>query len=251
MAKQKGIIKLEGTLGDITFLRTKDGYQAREKTSVDANRIATDPAFSRTRENNAEFGRAGIAGRILRAAFRPELENAADGRMLSRLIQQMMKVLQQDITNFRGSRTVTNGKLDLLQGFEFNINGKLGGVVFAPYTTTVNRVEGTLEVNFEDFIPAKEIAAPPGTTHFKIITAAAEVDFEAGKSIVGRSDSGLLPWENTSSGVISLSNSITPNSTLPLFLLLGMEFLQEVNGVQYLLNNGSFNSLTLVKVSVA
>ena len=63
MARQKGIIKLDGTIGDITFYKSKDGYLAREKGGIPADRIANDPAFQRTRENGAEFGRAGKAGR--------------------------------------------------------------------------------------------------------------------------------------------------------------------------------------------
>jgi len=58
MARQSGIIPLKGTIGNITFYKTKAGHLAREKGGVDAGRIATDPAFIRTRENGAEFGRA-------------------------------------------------------------------------------------------------------------------------------------------------------------------------------------------------
>jgi hypothetical protein len=71
MARQKGIIKLKGTIGDITFYKTQDGHLAREKGGIDASRIASDPAFQRTRENGSEFGRAGKAGKILRTALRP------------------------------------------------------------------------------------------------------------------------------------------------------------------------------------
>lgn len=93
MAQQKGIIKLRGTIGDITFYKTKDGHMAREKGGVDAKRIANDPAFQRTRENGAEFGRAGKAGKILRASIRTLLLNSADSRMVSRLTQSMIKVI--------------------------------------------------------------------------------------------------------------------------------------------------------------
>ena len=55
MARQKGIIKLKGTIGDITFYKTQDGHLAREKGGIDASRIASDPAFQRTRENGSEF----------------------------------------------------------------------------------------------------------------------------------------------------------------------------------------------------
>ncbi|HEY0092582.1 MAG TPA: hypothetical protein VGB43_08860, partial [Flavobacterium sp.] len=63
MARQKGIIKLKGTMGGITFYKTSlDGHLAREKGGIEASRIASDPAFQRTRENGSEFGRAGRAG---------------------------------------------------------------------------------------------------------------------------------------------------------------------------------------------
>ena len=70
MASQKGIIKLAGTIGNITFYKTQDGYLAKEKTSLDATRIATDPNFVRTRENGVEFGHACRVGGIFRTAFR-------------------------------------------------------------------------------------------------------------------------------------------------------------------------------------
>ena len=84
MARQKGIMKLEGTIGDVSFYKTSDGYLAREKGGVDADRIKNDPAFARTRENITEFGKAGRAGRVLRTAFRLLLQNAADKKVTSR-----------------------------------------------------------------------------------------------------------------------------------------------------------------------
>jgi hypothetical protein len=110
MARQKGIIKLNGTIGDITFYKSKDGYLAREKGGVPADRIANDPVFQRIRENGAEFGRAGLAGKVLRNALRNLLQNAADSKMVSRLSQEMVKVIQKDITNPRGLRNVMTEK---------------------------------------------------------------------------------------------------------------------------------------------
>ncbi len=59
MARQKSILPIEGTIQNITFFKSKDGYMAKEKSEISADKIATDPVFERTRENNAEFGRAG------------------------------------------------------------------------------------------------------------------------------------------------------------------------------------------------
>jgi hypothetical protein len=249
MARQKGIIKLDGTIGDITFYKSKDGYLAREKGGVPADRIANDPAFQRTRENGAEFGRAGKAGKILRTAIRGMLQNASDSKMVSRLTSEMVKVIQEDVTNTRGQRNVIDGEAELLEGFEFNINGKLGTTLYAPYTATINRVTGDLAVNIPAFVPLNMIAAPGGATHFKIVSAGAEVDFENETFVVDTSASAVLPWDTTATAVLSLSNSVTANSTAPLFVVLGVEFYQEVNSQMYPLKNGAFNALAIVKVS--
>jgi hypothetical protein len=92
------------------------------------------------------------------------------------------------------------------------------------------------------------IAAPSGTTHFKIISAGAEVDFETETFVVDTKSSAVLPWDETPSVLLNLKNMVTPNSTHPLFLALGVEFYQEVNGENYPLRNGAFNPLAIVMV---
>lgn len=249
MAKQKGIIKLRGTIGDITFYKTQDGHLAREKGGIDADRIKNDPAFQRTRENGSEFGRAGKAGKVLRTAMRVLLLNSADSRMVSRLMQSMIKVIQADAVNERGLRNVIDGEAELLTGFEFNIRGKLGTSLFAPYTCAIDRVTGEISVNIPSFIPLNMLSAPSGTTHFKIISAGAAVDFEQEDFVVASSETAILPWDTTDTAVINQVNTVTANSTKPLFLALGVEFYQQVNGSMYSLKNGAYNPLALVQVS--
>lgn len=248
MARQKGIIKLKGTIGDITFYKTQDGHLAREKGGIDASRIKNDPAFQRTRENGSEFGRAGKAGKILRTALRPLLINSADGRMVSRLTQAMVKVIQADLISDRGLRNVIDGEAELLFGFEFNIRGKLGTSLFAPFVGAIDRVTGEITVDLASFIPSNMIAAPSGTTHFKVISGGAEVDFEAETFVVATSETAILPWDTTPTAVISQVNAVTPASTKPLFLALGVEFYQQINGTMYPLKNGAFNPLSIAKV---
>ena len=57
MARQDSIIKLNGTIDGISFYKSKDGHLARKAGGVSKARIASDPAFIRTRENGSEFGR--------------------------------------------------------------------------------------------------------------------------------------------------------------------------------------------------
>ncbi|WP_413998141.1 hypothetical protein ACMDB5_10110 [Flavobacterium sp. W1B] len=249
MAKQRGIIKLRGTIGDITFYKTKDGHLAREKGGVDAKRIATDPAFQRTRENGSEFGRAGKAGKILRASLRTLLLNAADSRMVSRLTQSMVKVIQADTTSVRGLRNVIDGEAELLTGFEFNKNSSLGSTLYAPYIGTIDRIGGEITVSLAPFVPATMLSAPAGTTHFKIISAGTEIDFEAETFVESHAETATLAWNMLPTVAINHSNMVTPNSTKPLFLVLGIEFYQEVNGQMYPLKNGAYNPLAVIAVS--
>lgn len=248
MARQKGIIKLKGTIGDITFYKSRDGFIARERTSIDAKRIATDPAFQRTRENGAEFGRAGKASKLLRNAFRPYFKDSADSRMSSRLTQAMVKVVQADMVSIRGMRNVIDGEAELLQGFEFNLRGTLGATLFAPFVAVADRVAGELKLDFASFVPESMIAAPGGATHFKVVSAAAEIDFEQGGFVVAGAETAVLPWDATPTAVISQVNSLTPNSTKPLFLVVGVEFFQQINGEMYPLKNGAHNPMSIVKV---
>ncbi len=116
MARQTGIIRLKGTIGGVTFYKTTDGHLAREKGGVDKNRIANDPAFQRTRENGAEFGRAGAGGKLVRKAIRLLLQNAKDKRVTSRLTRSLVRVIKTDPVNERGLRTIPDGDMGLING---------------------------------------------------------------------------------------------------------------------------------------
>lgn len=249
MARQKGIIKLEGTIGDISFYKSQDGFLARTKGGVEKDRIQNDPAFQRTRENGAEFGRAGAAGRLLRTAFRPLLLRTSDGRVTSRLTKEMVKVVKADQTNARGERNVLDGELELLQGFEFNVNGRLGATVYAPFNPNIDRATGSAVVDIPEFIPQNTIAAPKGATHFKFVSAGAEVDFENGVFNLATSESPEIVIGPQAEAAINLNNALPAGSVSPLFLVFGVEFYQQVNGSFYPLKNGAYNALSLVTVN--
>jgi hypothetical protein len=248
MAKQAGIIKLEGTIGDVSFYKSQDGLLARAKGGVSADRIKTDSAYQRTRENNEEFARAGEAGKLLRMVFRQYLQEGSDNRMVSRLTKEMLKVVKADATSTRGQRNVLDGELELLEGFEFNIAGLLSSTIFTPYTATIDRVTGALQVAFPAFIPASAIAAPDGATHLRLLSSGASVDFEAGTFEVVSAVSADIVIGPAQVAAQNLLNQLAANSTHPLFLVLGVEFFQQVNGVNYSLKNGGYNALALVKV---
>ena len=249
MARQIGILKVQGTLDDITFYESEDGHLVKTKSAISADRIANDPAFQRTRENGDEFGKAGKAGRLIRSSLKALLQNASDTKLPSRLVQALMEVIKADLTSTRGQRNVIDGEAELLTGFDFNINGPLKSSLYADYKgSTIDRVTGKLTVIIPAFVPLNMISAPTGTTHFKLVSAGIEIDFEKETYVVDTQETAVMPWDRTPTAVINMVNQVTAASTHPLFLALGIAYYQEVNGVQYELKSGIYNALAFVKI---
>ena len=248
MARQEGLIKLRGTIGDITFYKSVDGHMARGKGGISSARIHGDPKFQRTRENMAEFGRAGTAGKIFRASIQSMLKTSSDNKMVGRLTKEMVKVIQMDETNPRGLRNVIDGEAELLLGFEFNIQGKLKLSISAPFTTTLDRVTGEAAVEIAPFIPMDSLGAPSGSTHFQIVSAAMDINFENESFTSPRSSTPIQPIDTVMTTAIQLENALPAESINPQFIILGVNFFQEVNGAFYELKSGAYNALQVVYV---
>ena len=159
-----------------------------------------------------------------------------------------MRVIKGDATSDRGLRNVTDGAVELLKGFEFNANSVFGKTVNAQFQAAADRVTGQLSVNIESFTPAKAVTAPEGTTHFRIISAGAEIDFSNESWKIDTHGSSILPWDTTPTGAINLVHTVTPNSSNPLFTVLGIEFYQQMNGKMYSLFSGVYSAVQLVDV---
>jgi hypothetical protein len=249
MARQKGVIKLEGQIGDLTFYKTQDGFQVREKTGISADRIKNDPSFARTRENGAEFGRAGKAGKLLRTALRTQLINVGDKRVASRLTRELIKVIQADATNPRGLRNVIDGECELLKGFEFNEDAQFTKTFLPPILTSIDRAGGMGSVRVPGYVPTEMIVAPGGATHYNFIIGLVAADFESGTFKANGSKSALLPLVKDATVLHNMEVVLGAGITTPMFLVFGIEFSQHVNGDYYALRNGSHNSLAMVEIN--
>lgn len=249
MARQKGIIKLKGTIGDISFYKTQDGHLAREKGGVDASRIANDPNFARTRENGREFGEAAKDGKLLRDALRTNAITAQDKRVTSRLTKLMIEILKHDATSLRGARTVGTAialpvAMAKLKGFNFNIKAILGAVLIKPYA--LNNATGVITIN--NLVPVNDLAAPIGATHVTLRGAWAKVDFTGRIYDVQQTNPVNLPIDGTLSNVV-LTPAAAPIGAGTNIYLLQIEFYQQVNAVQYSLKNGAYNALAILEVA--
>ncbi|TNF47557.1 MAG: hypothetical protein EP305_07625 [Bacteroidetes bacterium] len=248
MARQKGIIKLTGKIGDLSFYKSKDGFLAREKGGVEAERIKNDPAFARTRENGAEFGSSASSGKLVRDAIRTMMQNASDPRVVSRLTKLMTQIKNMDSVSARGERNVGVGIGDpaakaLLKGFNFNNKAILGSILYNPYDVNV----ATGEITLDALVPINDISATPGATHITLRGAWAKVDFATGESDVQETNVINLPIDATSTNVVLTPAAAPAGAGTDLYLLM-IEFFQEVNGNQYVLKNGAYNALSIVEV---
>ncbi|HEU5147361.1 MAG TPA: hypothetical protein VFT90_11630 [Chryseosolibacter sp.] len=248
MARQESVILLAGGIGNLTFYKSVDGYLARKKSYVSAERIRSDPAFQRTRENNADFSRAGRAAKLLRNAFRGLLIATADRSVTGNLTREIMKVIQADQINPRGQRNVIDGEPILLEGFDFNRQGPLVKTFFAPFTAFINRATGTMVLDIPTFSIESGMQVPEGATHVRLKSAGAAIDFERNTYAGAGAESDVLEIGQQVHGPLRLSQSVSPGSPNPLFLVFAVEFMQLVNGVHYPLKSGAFNAMTIVKV---
>ena len=249
MAQQESFIKLKGKIGDLTFFKTKDGYQAREKGGVSADRIANDPAYLRTRENNAEFGRACIGSKKLRDVLRSIILLTSDAKMANRLTSRIARIIKADTVNIRGERKVLPENLSMLKDFSFNATALLNTTLFVSYQATIDRVTGTAQIDLPAFNPEVAVVKPNGATHYQFNAAAAVLDFDGDESAFVEATTSSSPL-NAMAVPQQLAISLAPNSTLPIVLVFGVSFYQEVNGINYSLNNGAYNAITVIAVNL-
>lgn len=248
MAKLKSLIKIEGTLDDLTFYKGKEGYLVRTKGGVSKKRIQNDPAFARTRENGTEFGQSATSGKILRRAILDLLIDAKDGLVTARLTQTMSRVKNADTTSARGLRNVaigltTTDGLAALNGFNFNANAILSSVLLSDYT--LNTTTG--EVTIANFVPTQNLDSPAGATHVSFTCGFLNLDFSTNLKDLQLSPVFNTPINNTSTPM-TLTPAGAPTGTGNQLFFLKVAFYQEVNAVQYALNNGAFNALKLIDV---
>ena len=248
MAKNNGILKIEGTLQDLTFYKGQDGYLVKTKSSISRKRILRDPAFARTRENLAEFAESAKAGKMLRLALNELLQQAKDNRVTSRLTQKMSNIQKLDTVNLRGKRTVAQGLTTaegraLLLNFNFNDRAPMETILLAPYQ--VDPQNG--DVSIPAFVPGINLFKPEGATHVSLRSAFIGVDFNTGNFSGGVSPVENLMIDMTKKDILLEPDKVPGSGNL--FILLLIEFYQMVNAVQYPLRNGAHNSLSILDVN--
>lgn len=248
MPRYSSLFRVEGTLGEVNFYKNEDGYFMRSKGGVSKERIQNDPSYIRTRENNKEFGNSAEGGKLLRRAIIDLLADAKDSKVSSRLTQRMTKVKNLDATSVRGQRKVSigiqtpDGKT-ILKAFDFNRHAVLTAVLLSDFT--LNTATG--EIVIDNFTPIQRLDIPEGATHVTFSAGFLNLDFATTVKDLQLSNEVNLPINGTAS-TVTLTPAGVPVGTGQNFYFLKVAFFQEINGIQYPLNNGAFNALQLLEV---
>lgn len=110
MAKQKGIIQLEGTLGGINFYMRKGVAVARKSGGgFNGKAIKSKTSMVRVRENGSEFGAASRVKKLLRLSVQEYLRHSIDGTLHGRMMALVQEIKVCDLSSARGSRSVWTG----------------------------------------------------------------------------------------------------------------------------------------------
>ncbi|MDF2188418.1 hypothetical protein [Paraflavitalea sp. CAU 1676] len=219
-----------------------------QQKGVASDRILTDPAFERTRENMSEFGRSGKAASLLREIFRDMTVYAKDQVLQSRLLKFFSQIISTDGINKRGERTIANGDPSLLKGFNFNQRTGIRDSLYAKCPVSINRTTGVAQVTIPSFVPNIMVKAPRGTTHYRIVAGATAVNFDTELYSYMRTDTGELPWGQLPTTASNLLLNFPANSPDTVIVALSIEFGQQVNGHSYPLKTTSANATTIVAV---
>lgn len=259
MARQKGLMKYVGTIGDVRHFKIKgqEGFFAGMVGGPTAEQVKSAPEFERTRENMNEFGGCAKVGKSLRTALSALMGKFTDPQVTGRLTSIMKKINLEDGTEARGYRKVeVSTQRKYLEGFEFNKNLSISGIFNAPYDVTHTAGRDSSDFVVAPFNPSDLISAPSGSTHFRLINALAVLaDFSYNPTTGSYEPDDLVNNESTIieySAYIPLSTAYagstitaqlpgtpTLGANVSVVQCIGIEFFQEVNGNYYPFSSGN------------
>lgn len=264
MSKQKGLIKLEGNIGGISFYSSDGEHLARMANGPSKERIAKDPTFKRTRENNMEFGGSAKVSKAFRSALSTVLQSMA-GRYLTSRLTKIFKIINLKATGTRGQRPIElSAYKDTLKNFDLDKNTNLASVFGAPYTVAINGDRNEVTLTIPSFVPDTFINAPVGATHFRLVLATGAVSdyvYDAGVNgyeAVDPSQNGLNALAYgamTALGstpasftlVATFTGAPTIATEVSVVQCLGIEFYQEVGADYYVFAQD--NAMKVIEVS--
>jgi len=231
MARQKGPLRFEGRVGDLSFYKDKrHGYLIRTKGGPSKRQIKTRKSCAGIRQSNEEFGRASSGGKLLRQAFHPLIHHCKEYSMSRRLQALLTALIKADNHHEPGERRLLQENMGSLAHFELSAVCSLDRYVELP----LQRKRTAEGIWVEARLLAVERPAM-AATHFELCSVAAFVDFETGRWVQQVQYSGKKRLAEDSVDSIGFEHVLQGEGFA--FHGLGILFYQEVNGAYTRLND--------------
>jgi len=239
---------LKSLLSDLT-LYTRNGKQfVKRKSRVSSDRLKNGPEYRLFRQHQQDFKLAASSGKLLRNAFAPLLKGVTDSKYISRLTAQVLKVVKSATKNSSGQRNILYGDLNLLRDFEFNAHCALSQVLNAPFQITTDAAMSELYLELPTLIPTKQVLAPRGASHFCILMGIAAIDFASGIYQTNFTKTGQIPLTSNSCRTMNLNCQLDEQARHPVFVVLGIQFSQQVRNDYKVIHEPEFDALSVVAV---
>jgi hypothetical protein len=233
MARQIGIIKVKGTIGDLNFYDSKFGPLVRKAGGgFNSKAIKTKPSMIRVRENASEFGRVAKVKQLFRMGLEPFLHSCKDTTRHGRMMRILQEIKVYDSVSERGKRDVALGLATpmgnkLWKDFELT---ERSPTTLLPGIYTIDEVTHALTLSG---LKLHSVVFPKGATWVEVQYGVLELDFNALTFVLHQSTPIFLAkdFQDTSITMPLLSSSFGGGTLFP---VVGVRFYQEVGGEKYL-----------------
>lgn len=237
MARQKGLFKVIGTIGDVNFYVIKGvGYARKAGGGFNGDAIRHKPSMQRVRENASEFGHCSQVKKAFRLALMPFLHGYTSGKLHARMMTLFTSIKTLDGVSERGKRCVGLG-LETAKGKRL-----LQHFVFTPFNSVLDALKSCASFNWSsqlltvtNFKPDFK-NAPKTATHIGITLGVLDFDFNSLEYALEVSPTHFLERGTRAFDfVLTPETLVIPEHTG--VVVLGLRFYEVIDGEVYSLDS--------------
>lgn len=257
MSQYSSLFKVRGNLGGANWYKKDGKIRVREITGVDAERFKSDDAFKKTRLHNQEWGAALKLAHEWRRSMPAIAKLFADRSFSARAGGALFRMLQAGPGNWgeRNIEVVSNRQH--LRSLELNQADSFRSRCGATFSLTPNGARNEVTLTMPVFDPGLYLTIPASARFFRITlgayalsdmnwnnaTGLYELVNPALSPLVDLQVSAALPVDTMLGAPVSLT-AILPGApavpaTAGLIAMVGIEFLNQINGNYYRLESGN------------
>ena len=210
--------------------------------------ITKEKISSMVTTGSLEFKLCSKFGKVFRHSVSPLLTAINTSEMHTNFLGKARSIVNTDLVNKKGLRNPLHADIELFRGYNFNKIVALDIILFAPYSFKFDRLKGFVQLDIPSFDIMNRVKWVKGATHFRIVSAATEIDLVNEKSEASILESQYINVSEGKTENICHIHKISPSGIYPCFLLLTVEYYQFVNGLYYRFLDKKINAVEIIGV---